>query len=238
MHDGHRQRMIKKFLQHGSEALSDHELLEMILYFSIARRDTNEIAHNLITTFGSYNAVLSADFQDLKTVAGIGDHSAVLIKLVQQASKRYYTPSTENIRFKTSLDASRYLISHFFGEANEMFYILCLDMKFRLVHMELIAEGNHEEVVIYPRKIAAVVLRHNASRVILAHNHPTGSPSPSLKDIESTKQITEVLNTLDTELVDHIIVSGSQYYSFRDKLIHDSHKPDHMIISQYNNVKD
>lgn len=235
MHDGHRKRMIEKFLKYGSEALSDHEFIELMLYFSIPRKDTNAIAHELVDNFGSYNAVLNAEFEDLKTVDGIGVNSAVLIKLFQQASKRYYTPTTENIRFTTSLDASRYLISHFFGEANEKFYVLCLDMKYRLVHKELISEGNHEQIVIYPRKIASVVLRHNASRVILAHNHPTGEPTPSMKDIETTKMITEVLNTLDTELVDHIIVSGNQYYSFRDRLVHKNEDDslNYLVISQY-----
>ena len=239
MHEGHRKRMLEKFLKFGADALSDHELLELILYFAIPRRDTNPIAHNLIDNFGSYNAVLNAEYEDLKAIPGVGERSAMLLKLFQQASKRYYTPTTENIRFTTSLDASRYLISHFFGEAYEKFYVLCLDMKYRLVHMELISEGNHEQIVVYPRKIASVVLRHNASRVILSHNHPTGEPTPSLKDIETTKAITQVLNTLDTELVDHIIVSGNQYYSFRDRLVHKNEDDslNYLVISQYDSTR-
>lgn len=217
IHKGHRERLRKKFLEHGIECLEDHEVLELILFFSLKRGDTNPIGHALLDTFGSLQAVLDASYEDLKKCPKVGAHSATLIKLFQGVAKRYLLPTEKTVRILTSKAAAEYAIAMLQGAPNETLYLLCLNMKYQLIHKERVTEGTIDSVPIYPRRIAEICLRHGASRIILAHNHPTGNPTPSRRDIETTMEIVRALGPLGIVLCDHIIVSGAEYYSFNDR---------------------
>ena len=214
MHEGHRQRLKSKFQKQGLDSFEEHEILELLLFYALPRKDTNETAHRLIEHFGSLKGVFEADLHEIEQVEGLGNHSATLIKMMPEIARRYYMSTTGRIRLKTIGDAVSYIKSILFGKPNEELYIFCLDMRYRLIHYEKIAEGSIDSLVAYPRKIVASALRHNASHIILAHNHPTGQPNPSPKDIETTIHVLEAIKPIGVELVDHIICADNQFYSF------------------------
>lgn len=212
IHDGHRARMREKMLKYP-DSLTDHELLECLLYCALPRIDTNPIAHELLNTFGSLSDVLNASIPELTSVSGIGASAAMLIKTVGAVAVRSKsTPSLPTLR--TAKDIAAHVHNLAASKPNEMFYLFCLDMQLRLLHTELISEGGISSVNINARKLAHVALRYNASSVVIAHTHPTGVPEPSINDIESTKFISELFSPLEITLLDHVIVTGRQYFSF------------------------
>lgn len=212
IHDGHRSRMREKMLKYP-ESLTDHELLECLLYCALPRIDTNPIAHGLLDTFGSVNGVLSASIPELSSVAGIGTSAAILIKTVGAVAARSKSGPQSPI-LRTAKDIAKHVYGLAHGKPNEMFYLFCLDMQLRLLHTELINEGSISSVNINARKLAQVALRYNASAVVIAHTHPTGVPEPSVSDIESTRFISGLFEPLEISLLDHVIVSGGHFFSF------------------------
>jgi len=226
VHEGHRQRLKNKFQKQGLEAFEEHEILELLLFYALPRKDTNETAHLLIEHFGSLKGVFEADIRELEEVEGLGNHSATLIKMMPEIARRYFISTNSSVRLKTIGDAATFVKSILFGKPNEELYIFCLDMRYKLIHYEKIAEGSIDSLVAYPRKIVACALRHNASHIILAHNHPTGQPNPSSKDIETTIQVLEAIKPIGVHLVDHIICADNQFYSFTaQKLIERGDRP-------------
>lgn len=213
IHEGHRARLKNKLLHGGASSLADHELLELLLFYSIPQKNTNPLAHTLLRTFGSLKNVLLADPADLQQISGIGQHSASLLALIPEISRRIYQPQ-QPVRLRNVQDASRYVVHELYGKKNETLYLLCLDIQFRLLDISPITEGTLDAVSIHLRPLVSAALRHNAAFIILAHNHPTGSPRPSRPDIVATQEILSVLKPLGIKLIDHIIVSGTEYYSF------------------------
>ncbi|MDQ2087201.1 DNA repair protein RadC [Herbivorax sp. ANBcel31] len=218
MHEGHRKRLKNRFLEEGLDSFESHQILELLLFFSIPRRDTNEIAHRLLKRFGSLSGVLDADLKELVKVEGIGENSAFLISMIPQLSRRY---SNDRWRKKPELNSStkagQYTVSLFEGRSYEVFYVICLDAQNRVNYADLVHEGTINEAPIYPRVIVERALRHKANSVILAHNHPGGSLNPSRGDIEATKVIKNALESISIKVVDHIIVCGEKYISFAER---------------------
>lgn len=230
MHDGHRERMKARLLEGSSFA--DHELLELLLYYAIPRRDTNPIAHALIERFGSLRGVLEAPSAELMQTPGIGEHAAALLELLPVVAKRYYMDSAAHIRLRTPREAVQYTINMLFGKTNEMVWLLCLDMQHNLAGKELISQGTLDRSAMYIRNVAAAAMRYNAARVILAHNHPTGSPRPSAEDVSATLEVIRALAPLEVAVSDHIIVSGQSYYSFfEERICPELYGPDSMDAS-------
>ena len=217
LHDGHRDRMRDRFLQTGFEGMEDHEALELILYYFFPRINTNPIAHRLIETFGSFYGVLSANPLDIEKVEGMGRKSAVLLSVIAESGRKYFSESKSAKRLPTLRSAAEYICPLMYGLANERFYLFCLNSNFTLVHREKVGEGSIDSVPVYTRRIAEIALRHSASYVILSHNHPGGDPRPSKKDISITLEIIGALRPLGIGICDHIIVADKAYYSFLDK---------------------
>ena len=217
LHDGHRDRMRDRFLKTGFEGMEDHEALELILYYFFPRINTNIIAHRLIDTFGSFYGVLSADPLDIEKVEGMGKKSAVLLGVIAEAGRKYFSQSKPAKRLPTLRTAAELICPLMYGLSNERFYLFCLNSSFTLMHQERVGEGSIDSVPIYTRRIAEIALRHYASYVILSHNHPGGDPRPSQKDITITLEIISALRPLGISVCDHIIVSDKAYYSFLDK---------------------
>ncbi len=217
MHDGHRERMKQRFLEYGLDSFADHNVLELLLFFAVPRRDTNPLAHALLNRFGSLEAVLEADVAELKKVPGIGDSAAALIHLVPQISKRYFVNKGQHDQILNSTAAAgRYLVPRFFYERSEVVYVLCLDAKRKVLCCKEISRGEVNTAEVSIRKIVEVALSHNATSVILAHNHTSGVAIPSVEDEAVTKQIQTALNCVGIALADHIVVGGEDFVSMAE----------------------
>ncbi len=216
-HKGHRQRMREEVMrQNNFDALADHRLLEFLLFGAIPRKDTNEIAHNLLKEFGSIAGVLDAEVHDLAAVNGMTQNAAILIKTVLPLARRYKNNKyKEGCVFKNIDEAGDFLVQKHLGYKNETFAITCLDAAGKFLACEVVNEGVADSVEITFREVAACVLKHNAQWVILSHNHNVNNALPSDADIKTTIELKKSLAQLDIRLLDHIIVSGNDYISMR-----------------------
>ncbi|MGI6664997.1 MAG: RadC family protein [Christensenellaceae bacterium] len=217
MHKGDRERMRERFYKTGLEGFHDHEVLEYILYFAIPRRDTNALAHTLLSHFGSLEKVLLADVAELEKVAGIGEQSAALLSLFAPVAKRLFSAPAKQKPLNTSALAASYIQPILYGRHTECLYLICMDHNYTILHEQIAVEGSIDSLPVYPREIAAIALRHNATRIILAHNHPSGNATPSRQDITFTKEIIDALLPLNIILADHLITTRDAYYSFAEK---------------------
>lgn len=216
-HEGHRTRMKQRYINDGLDSFEPHQILEMLLFFTIPLKDTNEIAHELIKTFGSLSHVFDADIKDLQKVSGIGEHSSLLLSMIPQLSRAYLKDiSGERPILDSSEAAGKYISSFFMGRIYEAFYLFCLDNSCKVIHEEKIVEGTLDETPCYPRLVLETAFRHNAQKVIFAHNHPSDILKPSLNDIESTRKLVNIFESVDIEVSDHIIVGRSDYISMAE----------------------
>ena len=218
MHEGHRQRLKKRFLQEGLDSFEDHEIFELLLYYAIPQGDTNPIAHRLLNEFHSPKAVFDATLEDLLKVPGIGEHSAVLIKLIPHLSNFFTSLSTrEMTTLCTSFEAGKYVCSKIGCLKNEVFAIICLDAQKRVIKFEKIENGTAAQANVSPRKVAECALKYNASAVILCHNHPSGGNIASESDRILTGRLCSLLEGMEIHVIDHIIaVSSEKYISMSD----------------------
>ena len=213
-HDGHRARMRERFRTSGLEGFAPHEVLELLLFYGRARGDTNPTAHALLDAFGSLKGVLEASPEQLMTVKGVGEETATLIGLMLPLFRRYSRCVTEEKKIlRNRAEAAAYCLALQAGRRTEHFYCLCLGPGGELLGQRLIADGTTNEVQAYPRKVVETALNHNARCVVLCHNHPGGSCTPSRADITATKDMCRLLSGLDITLLDHIIVAGNETYS-------------------------
>jgi DNA repair protein RadC len=218
LHEGHRQRVKTRYLTEGLDAFEDHQVLEMLLFFCIPMKDTNELAHKMIAEFGSLAALFEADPKDICKRSGVSDNTAILISLIPSLSRRYFKGKWgDKPVLNSSAKAGEYAVALFAGRTYETFFVICLDLRNRVNYAALVHEGTLNEVAVYPRLIIEMVLRHQANSVILAHNHPGGSLNPSDDDIELTKKIKAALEPISVKVVDHIIAAGDTYMSFKER---------------------
>ena len=209
---GHRARQRKKLLENGPRAFADHELLEMLLYYAIPRRDTNELAHRLLERFGSLQGVFSAPVEELSTVEGVGENAAVLLSLVPQIWQRSLQGASE--RILNSVDkCGEYFAELLSGSRREMLWQVCLDGKGKVLSSRCLAEGDVSMAAVSVRQVVEYALRAGAVAVVLAHNHPSGVALPSQEDCATTRLIRDALRTMNIQLVDHIIVADRDYVS-------------------------
>ena len=217
MHEGHRKRVKGRFLSEGLDAFEDHQVLELLLFYCIPRRDTNELAHRMIKEFGSLAGIFEAEPQDIQKRCGVSENTAILVSLIPSLARRYFTAKWgEKPKLTSSSKAGEYATSLFAGRTYEAFHAICLDSQNRVNYAALVQEGTLTEAPVYPRLVVEAVLRHKANSVILAHNHPGGSMQPSRADIEVTGRISKALEAISVKVVDHIIVTGDKYFSFKE----------------------
>jgi DNA repair protein RadC len=214
VHENHRARMRKRFIDNGLDDFAEHEILEMILYYCYPRRDTNELAHRLIREFGSLYKLMDAGIHEIQTRCNISENAAVFISMIPSLAKRYTQSKwDEKTTLRDEVTAGRLAVSLFVDATMEVFYVICLDTQHRLNHVARMTDGTLNETAIYPREVIGTVIRHQAAAVILAHNHPGGSVKPSRLDYEMTRRLKEGLEFINVDVVDHIIVAGGKYYS-------------------------
>ena len=216
IHDGHREKMRRRFQETGLEGFADHEALELLLYYAIPRRDTNELAHRLLTRYGSLSALLQAPIEDLRRVEGVGESAAVLLKLVPAFVYKAQRSAGQETVLNSTEKAGRYLLTCFAGERNEVIYQLCLDRKGKLLARKRLSEGGSAAAELNIRRLVENALISSASAVILSHNHPSGIALPSREDYTTTRRVQEALATIGVELLDHIIVAEDDYVSLAD----------------------
>lgn len=218
VHEGHRDRLRNRYASIGLDGFEAHQILELLLFYAIPRRDTNELAHTLLQRFGSISGVFEAEISELENIPGMGRNSAILLSLVPSLCRRYMNDRWgDKPLLDSSVKAGEFAVSLFMGRKYEAFYALCLDNQNRLNYAALVHEGTINEAPVYPRLIVETALRHKASSVILAHNHPGGSLKPSGADIECTKRICTALEAISVHVIDHIIAAGDKYTSLAEK---------------------
>ncbi len=215
LHDNHRKRVYKRFLNEGLMGFEEHNALEFLLFLSKARGDTNALAHNLINEFGSLSAVLEADIEELLTVKGVGEVTATTLKFIPEMCA-YYIENKRDKKAKldTIQAVSEFFMPKFFGKTNELFFAVALDDKRNLLRSMLVSEGTGNATSVSISKIVAMATRCNATAVILAHNHPRSATLPSSSDIICTQNIYAALNTVNITLLDHLIFYNNEYISF------------------------
>ena len=218
---GHRERLRRRFQECGGEALSEHELIELLLTFSIPRKDVKPVAKSLLDRFGSIADILDADSSALKAVPGVGEVTPILIRLVRELDVKHKKKALLDARtLSTPAEVHNFVRGKLSGRRDELFLVIYLSAKNRLLKVldiEINSEGTVDQAAVYPRKIVRKALESNASALVLAHNHPSGCHTPSSDDITLTNTIKDACGHFDIRILDHIIVGDGGYSSFKER---------------------
>ena len=214
--EGHRARMRARLLSAGPDSVADHELLEMVLFLALPRRDTKPIARALLARFGTFAAALSAPPQELRAVEGLGDAGLAALKTVRAAAVRLLRAEVQHRPVLNNWDRLMdYLQAVLARERVEQLRVLFLDNKNRLLADEPQSRGTVNHTPVYPREVVKRALELHAAALILVHNHPSGDPAPSPADLDMTRQVKEAAAALSLALHDHVIVGNGRWFSFR-----------------------
>lgn len=214
----HRQRLRARFIAGGADAMPDYELLELVLFRAIPRRDVKPLARDLMDRFGDFNRVISAPEARLRDISGVGDAVVVELKVIEAAAQRLARAKVLQRHIVSSWDALiDYCHTAMAHRETEQFRVLYLDRKNVLIADEEQGKGTVDHVPVYPREVAKRALELNASALILVHNHPSGDPTPSTSDIEMTEQVARACDALGLTLHDHLIIGKSAELSFRSE---------------------
>lgn len=223
IHKDHRKRVRARFIKDGNlDSFEYHQVLELLLFYAVPRKDTNELAHQLLNEYDSFHELLNAKPEELMKRCGLTEPAAVLITMIPHIARKYlgslWVSDNSNVIASLSV-ASQYFDSILQGQPFESFYMLCLDNNKRLKKCVKISDGNSNSSPIYIEQIVSSALLHNAVFVIIGHNHPGGTLKPSSADINITNKIKNAFEPLGIVVLDHIIVCGEENYSFaRNKI--------------------
>lgn len=216
IHEGHRER-VRFSVDNDPDftTFSDHQILEYLLFNTIKRVDTNKIAHELINTFGTFSGVLNASIAELKKVPYINESVARMLTSIIPAARRAELSRFKNSVFITTTnEAVEYLSGFFMNRNRELLYLACLDHADRVINVNLISHGDTSYTEFKIKKVIQTACSNDAEKVILAHNHPAGSIEPSPADINATSKLMLALGSMGILLIDHIIFTSNDYYSF------------------------
>ena len=217
IHTGHRKRAKGEFLARGLEGMPDHKVLELLLFYAIPQGDVNPLAHRLLDRFGSLSAVFNATHEQLTAVPGVGENTAILIKLTTALGSRYLQDRVNlNGVFRDGFQFKELLLPYFFGARSEMAYLVCLNSKNKLIGCYKLSEGTTYATSVAARNILERALSCNAASVVLAHNHLCGLASPSREDIAATRHLFKTLREVGIYLQDHYVVCDDEICSMRE----------------------
>ena len=222
---GHRERVRKKFLENGFNGLEDYEVLELLLFYVIPRKDTKAIAKELIKKFKTLANVLKADTLELKTINGLGDVAITFLKMIGALPARIYKDELKNQKLikddKNKITDKEILLSFLRNKIGyedvEKFYVIYLSSSNEVIAFEESSSGTLDRSSIYPREIYKRVIMENAKSIIIAHNHPSGNTCPSKCDIDITNEIAKGLKNFGALLLEHIIITRDSYFSFLEE---------------------
>lgn len=222
---GHRERVRKKFLENGFNGLEDYEVLELLLFYVIPRKDTKAIAKELIKKFKTLANVLKADTLELKTINGLGDVAITFLKMIGALPARIYKDELKNQKLikddRNKITDKEVLLSFLRNKIGyedvEKFYVIYLSSSNEVIAFEESSSGTLDRSSIYPREIYKRVIMENAKSIIIAHNHPSGNTCPSKCDIDITNEIAKGLKNFGALLLEHIIITRDSYFSFLEE---------------------
>lgn len=222
---GHRERVRKKFLENGFNGLEDYEVLELLLFYVIPRKDTKAIAKELIKKFKTLANVLKADTLELKTINGLGDVAITFLKMMGALPEKIYEDKLKNQKLikddKNKITDKEVLLSFLRNKIGyedvEKFYVIYLSSSNEVIAFEESSSGTLDRSSIYPREIYKRVIMENAKSIIIAHNHPSGNTFPSKCDIDITNEIAKGLKNFGALLLEHIIITRDSYFSFLEE---------------------
>ncbi len=220
IHSGHRKRVKANVIKNGFSQLEEHKLLELMLFYSIPREDTNELAHKLINHFGSFEEIFKADIDQLKRVNGVGENTAIMIASMGETFDRISKAKPLKKRvYKNTEDLKELAVSLLLGERTEKVILMCFDVKKTLKRYTVISDGDEVSSEINMKVIIKNLVDSDSSIAVLAHNHPTSSAEPSAFDIDSTRMVCVTLRKIGYALADHIIVgeNGEAYSMHLDQ---------------------
>lgn len=213
---GHRQRLKDK-LARDSRTLADYEILELTLASVLPRRDTKPLAKELMARFGSLKEVIMARPDHLDNIKGVGAGVQAHWVLLQELFARLGEASARRgMAFSNPEDVAKAAMARIGNKGTEEFWAAFLDTKNRVIVWEQVSKGTTDATPVFPREIVAAALQHEATGIILAHNHPGGDPTPSIEDVMVTDKVKTAADTLGIKILDHIIVTDHDYYSFND----------------------
>ncbi len=213
VHDGHRKRMFEKFDKYGFSTFNDHEKLELILFFSVPRRDTNRLAHKLLDRFHTISGVLDAHESELKEFPLITDRTVQLFSMIKQTAALYKSEKIKNKTYLCTTDEIATYFQLFFANSkNEKLAVMSLNNKGRFISCDFIAEGDISSVGVSVRKVIERLISTGATVAVLCHNHPGGIALPSSADVFITRELHSALKNINVELKDHIILSNEDDY--------------------------
>lgn len=215
---GHRQRLRNKFLNSGIDAFHDYEIIELLLTLGTPRSDCKEQAKAALKKFKTLRGVLEAPVAELQEIPGIGPNNVFGLKLTQEVARKFLKEKIIKKQVcKSSNEVFNYLFHSMRDLKKEIFKVIFLDSKNRIVAEETLFEGTVNASSVYPRDIMSKALQYNAVSIIVVHNHPTGIPQPSQSDTEITKKLVSAGDTMQIKVLDHIIIGDNTYYSFADE---------------------
>lgn len=213
VHEGHRERMRNKYVNKGIEVFEQHEILEMLLFYAIPRKNTNDIAHRLLEACGSLSAVFDAPI-DILMQQGLSYNAAVLLHMIPDLSRAYQSDKFDNEeKIITDENIGKKMVHLFAGKNEECVYAFFLDAKGKEKYSGIISKGDASSAPLFSKDIVSISARCKAVTVIIAHNHPSGVAFPSRADLEATADIADALDTIGIHLADHIIVADRDYIS-------------------------
>ena len=213
IHKGHRERLMEKFNK-SPEVLSDHELLEAILFLMIPRVDTNPIAHNLLRLFGSLTAVFNAPPNELCAVKGVGKAVAVRLHLIGKTYERMIKEKSKGKKIRSLSDVSEVVLTDFYNLKKERCAIYLLNARFNILHCLFYDNNEYGKVEAEPKEVLSAITSHKPKYILIAHNHPSGLLMPSIKDDYTTANLVKLCELLDVDVIDHLIIADSEYYSY------------------------
>lgn len=211
-HEGHRERMKRRFLRHGLDSFDDHQALELLLFYAVPRQDTNELAHRLLDAFGTLDKVFEALPEELMKVSGVGENTAALIRLVPQVTQKYLIARESVGTTLPDREAvGRFLLPRFMNQRVEIVLLICLDAKMKVLDCRQIGSGGLNSASFSIRDIVQYCLFQNARYAVLAHNHLNGVAVASSEDIYATREVKKALELVGVRLLEHIIVTGKDF---------------------------
>lgn len=214
VHDGHRDRLRNRFLTEGLDNFTDVQVLELLLFYCIPRKDTNELAHRLLDRFGNLFQVMEAKVEDLEQVEGIGHNAALFLSLIPAAGRYYAINKNKECKIlQNTTQCGQFLLSYFSNRINETVFLLCLDAKRKVLCCQMVGEGSVNSAGVPIRRVVEMALAANATTVVLAHNHPSGLATPSYEDILTTRRVAAALDAVEIVLADHIVVADDDFVS-------------------------
>jgi len=212
------QRPRERLIKHGAAILSDAELLAVFLRVGVAGKSAVDLARDMVQHFGSLNGLFAASLNDFSKLNGLGPAKYAQLQAVLELAKRSLSEELQaGVTLSSPQAVKQYLQLLLGGKAYESFAVLFLDVKNRLIACEELFRGTLTHTSVYPREIVKVALAHNAASVILAHNHPSGTPEPSAADHTLTQALKQALALIDVRVLDHFVVAGKHVYSFTEQ---------------------